>query len=118
LSEASLPWTLARMSKPVWFRVAEAFEASEAAKKRLERAARRAEVAPAREIRHEVPAEARHCQACGSEDLKPLGKGRASVVYEYVPARFEQQVQEVLACTCGRGVVAAPPPPRVVGRGE
>ncbi|XSE94116.1 IS66 family transposase [Pseudomyxococcus flavus] len=89
-------------------------------KKRQERAARKAEQAPAREIRHAVPAEERHCPACGGEDLKPLGKGRASVLYEYVPARFEKQVhvQEVLACTCGRGVVTAPPPARVVDRGE
>ncbi|WP_223642240.1 IS66 family transposase [Corallococcus sp. EGB] len=94
---------------------------AEAAKqKRQERAARKAEEAPAREIRHAVPAEERHCPACGGEDLKPLGKGRTSVVYEYVPARFEKQVhvQEVLACACGRGVVTAPPPARVVDRGE
>ncbi|WP_426757397.1 IS66 family transposase [Myxococcus sp. Y35] len=91
-----------------------------AKKKRRERAARKAEEAPAREIRHAVPAEERCCPACGGEDLKPLGKGRASVVYEYVPARFEKQVhvQEVLACTCGRGVVTASPPARVVDRGE
>ncbi|CAM4005594.1 hypothetical protein COSO111634_30920 [Corallococcus soli] len=67
-----------------------------------------------------MPPEARHCPACGSKDLKPLGKGRTSVVYEYVPAFFERQVhvQEVLACTCGQGVVTAPAPARVVDRGE
>ncbi|WP_374265040.1 IS66 family transposase [Corallococcus sp. RDP092CA] len=94
---------------------------AEAAKeKRRERAARKAEEAPARELHHAVPAEERHCPACGSEDLKPLGQGRTSVVYEYMPARFEKQVhvQEVLACACGRGVVTAPPPARVVDRGE
>ncbi|NOK20941.1 IS66 family transposase zinc-finger binding domain-containing protein [Corallococcus carmarthensis] len=79
--------------------------AEAAKKKRQERATRKAEEAPAREIRHAVPAEERHCPACGGEDLKPLGKGRTSVEYEYVPARFEKQVhvQEVLACACGRG---------------
>ncbi|WAM23126.1 IS66 family transposase zinc-finger binding domain-containing protein [Myxococcus sp. NMCA1] len=94
---------------------------AEAAKqKRRERASRKAEEAPAREIRHAVPTEERRCPACGGEDMKPLGKGRASVLYEYVPARFEKQVhvQEVLACACGRGVVTAPPPARVVDRGE
>nr|WP_216612324.1 IS66 family transposase [Myxococcus xanthus] len=97
-----------------------AAQADAAKKKRQERAARKAEEAPAREIRHAVPAEERHCPACGSADMKPLGKGRASVLYEYVPARFEKQVhvQEVLACACGRGVVTAPPPARVVDRGE
>ncbi|NOK10123.1 IS66 family transposase [Corallococcus exercitus] len=97
-----------------------AARAESAKKKRQERATRKAEEAPAREIRHAVPAQERHCPACGSGDLKPLGKGRTSVLYEYVPARFEKQVhvQEVLACACGRGVVTAPPPARVVGRGE
>ncbi|NVJ10770.1 IS66 family transposase [Myxococcus sp. AM001] len=97
-----------------------AAQAEAAKKKRQQRAARKSDEAPARDIRHAVPTEERHCPACGSEDLKPLGKGRTSVVYEYVPARFEKQVhvQEVLACTCGRGVVTAPPPARVVDRGE
>ena len=87
---------------------------------RRERAAHKAEEAPSREVRHPVPPEARHCPACGSEDLKPLGEGRRTVVYVYVPAFFERQVhvQEVLACVCGQGVVTAPAPARVVDRGE
>ncbi|RYY96951.1 MAG: IS66 family transposase, partial [Chitinophagaceae bacterium] len=87
--------------------------------KRRERSARKAQEAPTREIRHAVPPEARHCPACGGGDLKPLGKGRTSVVYEYVPAFFERQVhvQQVLACACGQGVVTAPAPARVVDRG-
>ncbi|MFY2558397.1 IS66 family transposase [Corallococcus terminator] len=91
-----------------------------AMKRRRERAARRAQEAPTREIRHAVPAQERHCPACGSEDLKPLGKGRTTEMYEYLPARFERQVhvQEVLACQCGAGVVTAPAPARVVDRGE
>ncbi|RKI51157.1 IS66 family transposase [Corallococcus sp. AB004] len=87
---------------------------------RRERAAHRAEEAPSREVRHLVPPAARRCPSCGSEDLKPLGAGRTSVVYEYVPAFFERQVhvQEVLACACGQGVVTAPVPAKVVDRGE
>ncbi|WP_410477952.1 IS66 family transposase zinc-finger binding domain-containing protein [Myxococcus sp. MxC21-1] len=59
-----------------------------------------------------MPAEERLCPACGGEDLRPLGQGHTSVVHEHIPARFERQVhvQEVLACTCGQGVVTAPPP--------
>ncbi|WP_434346504.1 IS66 family transposase [Myxococcus virescens] len=97
-----------------------AARAEAAKKKRQQRAAQKAEEAPSREIRHAVPAEERYCAACGSEALKPLGQGRTSVLYEHLPARFERQVhvQEVLACTCGRGVVTAPPPARVVDRGE
>ncbi|WP_164020084.1 IS66 family transposase zinc-finger binding domain-containing protein [Pyxidicoccus trucidator] len=96
-------------------------ERDEAAKKkRRERAARKAEEALTREIRHDVPAEARHCPACGSEDLKPLGPGRTTVLYEWLPARFERQVhvQQVLACACGQGVVTAPAPAKVVDKGE
>ncbi|XXF81580.1 IS66 family transposase [Myxococcaceae bacterium GXIMD 01537] len=96
-------------------------ERDEAAKKkRRERAAQKKQQAPTREIRHGVPTEARHCLACGSEDLKPLGKGRTTEMYEYIPARFERQVhvQEVLACACGQGVVTAPAPAKVVDRGE
>ena len=99
---------------------ADAARAQEALQKRRERAARKAAEAPTRPVHHPVPPEDRHCPSCGSEDLKPLGTGRTSVVYEYVPARFERQVhvQEVLACTCGQGVVTAPPPPKVVDRAE
>ncbi|RKI24084.1 IS66 family transposase [Corallococcus sp. AB004] len=98
----------------------ETARAQAALAKRRERAARRAEEAPTREVRHAVPPEARHCPACGSEDLKPLGTGRTSGVYEYVPAFFERQVhvQEVLACACGQGVVTAPAPAKVVDKGE
>jgi len=87
--------------------------------KRRERAARRAE-APTREVHHPVPEAQRVCPACGGDELEPLGQGRTTVVYEYIPARFEKQlhVQETLACACGQGVVTAPPPPKVVDRGE
>ncbi|RJS12733.1 IS66 family transposase, partial [Corallococcus sp. H22C18031201] len=94
--------------------------ATAALQTRRARAARKADAAVEREVRHEVPAGDRHCPACGSEELKPLGEGRRTVVYEHVPAFFEKQVhvQEVLACTCGRGVVTAPAPPKVVDKGE
>nr|WP_255424346.1 transposase [Corallococcus sp. CA047B] len=98
----------------------QAAQAEASLAKRRERAARKAVEAPTREVRHAVPPESRHCPACGSEDLKPLGQGRTSVVYEYVPAFFERQVhiQEALACACGQGVVTAPAPQKVVDRGE
>jgi transposase len=90
-----------------------------ALEKRRERADRRAE-APTREVHHPVPEAQRLCPACGGDELKPLGPGRTTVVYEYIPALFEKQVhvQETLACACGRGVVTAPAPPKVVDRGE
>jgi transposase len=88
--------------------------------KRRERAALKAERAPTRRILHPVPQPQRQCPACGSRELKPLGQGRLTVVYEYLPARLERQehVQEVLSCECGKGVVSAPPPPKVVDKSE
>ncbi len=87
--------------------------------KRRERAALKAE-APVREVRHPVPEKERVCPGCGGRELEELGKGRTTVVYEYVPARFEKQVhvQETLVCACGKGVITAPPPAKVVERGE
>lgn len=91
----------------------------QALEKRRQRAARRAQ-APTREVHHLVPEAQRICPACGSDELKALGQGRTTQVYEYIPARFEKQVhvQQTLACACGKGVVMAPAPPKVVDRGE
>lgn len=94
--------------------------AQQAQHKRRERAALKAEQAPTRRIFHPVPPPQRQCPACGSRELKPLGQGRLTVVYEYIPARLERQehVQEVLSCACGKGVVSAPPAPKVVDKSE
>lgn len=71
-------------------------------------------------IEHKVPAEQRTCPACGNEELKPIGEGRTSEVYEFVPARFVRHVhvQEVLRCRCGDYVVTAPGAPKVVEKGR
>ena len=88
--------------------------AQEALDKRRERAAVRAAL-PSREVHHEVPAEQRACASCGGTQLKPVGEGKRSVVYEYIPARLERQVhvQQTLACKCGEGLVTAPGPVRL-----
>ena len=69
---------------------------------------------------HKVPAEQRVCPHCGNHKLKPIGKGRSSVVFEFVPARFvrHEHVQEVLRCKCGDYVVTAPGAPKVVEKGR
>lgn len=71
-------------------------------------------------IEHKVPDEQRTCPACGNDKLKPIGKGRSSVVFEFVPARFvrHEHVQEVLRCKCGDYVVAAPGAPKVIEKGR
>lgn len=69
---------------------------------------------------HKVPVEQRTCPACGNDKLKPIGIGRESVVFEFVPARFvrHEHVQEVLRCKCGDYVVTAPGAPKVVEKGR
>jgi transposase len=82
--------------------------------KRRERAAARATL-PSPEVLHPVTAGKRVCPRCGGTQLKPLGSGKRSILYEYVPARLERQVhvQQVLACACGEGIVTAPGPVRL-----
>jgi transposase len=69
---------------------------------------------------HKVPAEQRVCPRCGNDKLKPIGRGRSSVVFEFIPARFirHEHVQEVLRCKCGDYVVTAPGAPKVIEKGR
>ena len=53
-----------------------------ALQKRRERATLKLEQALTREVHHAVPQQQRQCPACGSQELKPLGQGRTSVLYE------------------------------------
>jgi len=88
----------------------------EALKKRRANKAARAAM-PEREVHHAVPAEDKVCPKCGGTDFRPLGEGKRTVVYEYVPAHLEKQVhvQETLACRCGECVLTAPAPKAVEG---
>jgi hypothetical protein len=54
------------------------------------------------------------------EKVKPIGNGRTTTVYEFVPARFvrHEHVQEVLRCRCGDYVVTAPGAPKVIEKGR
>jgi transposase len=69
---------------------------------------------------HKVPVEERTCPSCGNDKLKPIGNGRTTAVYEFVPARFirHEHVQEVLRCGCGDYVVTAPGAPKVIEKGR
>lgn len=70
---------------------------------------------PEEAVKHAVPEERRVCPACSSRDLKPLGAGKITDEIEWVPGHFlrRKHTQEVLACSCGEGIVTADPPPRV-----
>jgi transposase len=93
--------------------------AEEQLAKRRAHAADRAQTQTVR-TEHKVPAEQRTCPACGNDKLKPIGKGRTTAVYEFVPARFirHEHVQEVLRCRCGDYVVTAPGAPKVIEKGR
>ena len=56
---------------------------------------------PTEVVHHAVAPEKRHCPKCGSEKLKPLGEGKSTTIYEYVPAKL------ISACTCRRRCRAA-----------
>ena len=70
-----------------------------------------------RTIVHEVEASKRQCPRCHRSDLKKVGEGKKSVIYEYIPAHVERQihVQETLACPCGDYIVTASAPKVVEG---
>jgi transposase len=76
--------------------------------------------APTVTVTHKVPDEERHCTACGGDKLTPLGEGKKTTVWEFVPARFVRviHVQEVLRCRCNGCVITAPGAPKVVERGQ
>jgi transposase len=70
-----------------------------------------------RTIIHKVEADQRQCPHCQCTDLKKVGEGKKSVVYDYVPAQVERQihVQETLACPCGDYIVTASAPKALEG---
>lgn len=80
-------------------------------KKRRERALQKAKLQTETEV-FRVPEEDRRCPKCGGTDLKAVGKGAESTIYDYRPARLVaiRQLQETLACPCGEHVVRAPTP--------
>ena len=62
-----------------------------------------------------IPDEDRVCGACGGTDLHAVGEGEVSEQIEFIPARTVRirWVREKLACSCGKCVIVAPPPPQV-----
>jgi transposase len=65
-----------------------------------------------------VPLAERKCPKCGSEDLKTVGDGKPSTIYEYVPGYFRRQIcrRETLACSCGDYIVNASGPERTTDK--
>ena len=93
--------------------------AAEALATRRERAETKAQT-PTLRVDHKVPEALRQCPACARRDLAPMGPGKSTFVWEFVPAKFvrHEHVQEVLRCRCGGGVVTAPGAPKIVEKGQ
>lgn len=65
-------------------------------------------------VRHPVPDDAKACPKCRGTLDRPVGPGKSTTVFEYVPGYFVQRehIQEALGCRCGQHIAVAPPPPR------
>lgn len=84
---------------------------AEALRKRRERALAKEKLV-AVSVQVPVPAPERCCPHCQRMDLRPVGEGKASTTYDYVPGFFRRRIvrRETLACPCGEYIVTAPCP--------
>ena len=80
--------------------------------RRRKNAELRASAVRTEDIAHRVPEAQRSCPKCGKAELKPVGKGKESIEWNYVPGYFRRcrHVRETLACSCGQYIVVAPGP--------
>lgn len=62
-----------------------------------------------------VPKKQRVCPVCDSRELRTVGAGKTSTIYDYVAPHFRKRVchRETLACACGEYIVTAPASERV-----
>lgn len=90
---------------------------AEALRKRRERALAKEQLVTERTPERVTEPE-RCCPRCQRRDLKPLGGGKESTVYEYVPGFFRRRihVRETLACPCGEYIVTAPCPDKTTDK--
>lgn len=69
---------------------------------------------------HHVSDEQKRCPECGGTAEAPLGEGKRTTVFEYVPGYFVRQehVQEKRACRCGQYIATADPPRRALDKSQ
>jgi len=69
---------------------------------------------------YEVKEDERNCPKCGGTKFSPLGAGKKTTVYDYVPGHFIKRVivQQTLACRCGECVLTAKAPAKVIEQGK
>jgi transposase len=65
-----------------------------------------------------VPDQERCCPHCTGGEMRAVGQGKKSIVYEYVPGYFRRMVyvRETLACSCGETIVTAPCPDKTTDK--
>jgi transposase len=68
-----------------------------------------------RKIVHDVRDDQKTCPKCGGHEFTALGEGKATELYELVPARVERQVhvQQKVRCRCGETIITADGPAKV-----
>jgi transposase len=68
-----------------------------------------------RKIVHEVQKDQKSCPKCGGHEFTPLGEGKATELYELIPARIERQlhIQQKVRCRCGETIITADGPTKV-----
>ena len=82
---------------------------SEETLQRRREAAQQKRELPSREIHHRVREEQKTCPKCGGREFTPVGEGKVTEVYEWIPAYLERQlhIQEKLRCRCGETILTA-----------
>lgn len=73
-----------------------------------------------RTVIHHLADDQRDCPQCGGTADRPLGTGKQTRLYEYLPGYSVRQchVQEKAACSCGQFIATADPPMRPVDGGR
>lgn len=64
------------------------------------------------DVPHKVPESDRICPQCSGTKFHPVGPGKESFTFDYVPGYFRRRrhIRETLACSCGAHVITAPGP--------
>lgn len=88
-----------------------ASDPAETAQKRQQTAALWATTVETQLVPIPVPKEQCRCPECGSTELRRVGDGKPSTVYEYVQPHFRKKIyqRETLSCRCGYIVTASAP---------
>lgn len=73
------------------------------------------------EFEHEVSEAEKTCERCGEDaDFRPVGAGRASDLFDYVPGYFRRSrhIIHTVACRCGETILSAEGPERATSRSK